>query len=243
MRLNRIIFGALLILGLSSTAWAQMDEIIVTGTRIDSSMPGLFMEKRGDFLLLEVSIENDSRDLKTRLKEINETMQGIIAKAAGDPSIELSIVDDNEFVRPLSMETFKSGIRGGSRPDTSRAFLKVKTAIPDQVADSYKLAQKLGEFVDGLNEVGRTDIDTYDDISVSVVNPYGYRKDLLSKITSEIRDLTGQLGPDYRAVISGLDAEMKWVRSGDLNLAFYIPYEFTILPTSIATYQVDVYEE
>ena len=237
MRLNRIIIGALLMLGLSTPALAQDDEIIVTATRADVSIPGLFMEKRGDFLLLEVSTENDSRDLKTRLKEINATMRGIISKAAADPTIELSIVDENEFVRPLSMETFKSGIRGGSRPDTSRAFLKVKTAIPDQVADSYKLAQKLGEFVDGLNEVGRTDIDTYDDISVSVVDPYGYRGELLSKITSEVRDLTGQLGPDYRAIVNGLDSEMHWVRSGDLNLAFYIPYEFIILPTSISNYQ------
>ena len=240
MTVFRTLLVASILAGASVPAWAQLDEVIVTATRSESSVPGVFLEKRGDFLLLEISIENDSREISTRLKEIDDTVKGIISAADRDPSIELSIIGENSFVRPLSQENYRSGIQGGSRPDTSIAYLKVKTAIPDQVADSYKLATKLSDFVDSLDEVGRTEIDTEDEISVSVVNPYAYRGELMALITSEINAISGQLGPDYRAIISGLDKEMDWVRSGDLNLAFYVPYSYDILPTSIDTYVKDV---
>jgi len=208
------------------------DEIIVTASRAGAS-PGIFLETKGDYLLLQVQIENDSRGLALRLSEISDTVDKIIAAAKQDPSIELSIIDGNSLVRPLSLENFKSGIRSGNRPDTSVAFLKVKTQIPDNVEDSFKLAAKLGEFVDDLEEVGRTRIKTSDEVAVSVVNPYQYRKQVLKLVLAEIKEVTETLGPDYRAVLSGIDGEVEWTRSGDLNLAFYLPYEYMILPTSL----------
>jgi len=222
-----------LALGLPLQASAQAeDEIVVTGVRASAS-PGIFLEKTGDFLLLNIQIENDSRGLDIRLKEISDTVDNIIEAAEADPSIELSIVGDGNMVRPLSLESFRTGIRSGKRPDTSVAFMKVKTAIPENVADSYRLATKLGAFVEDLEEVGRTEINASDEISVSVVNPYQYRKDVLKLVLSEIKEVTEALGPDYRAVITGIDGEVKWVRSGDLKLAFYLPYDYFIIPQSL----------
>ena len=234
------LLGAAMLLPM--TAYAQMDEIIVTGTRItnavdfdEDSTPGLFLEKKGDFLLLDVSIENDSRELTTRLRELNEAVQDFIAAAKENPDIELSIIDGN-FVRPLTRENYRDGIRGGSRPDTSMARLKVKTAIPDKVEDSYKLATRLSEFVDSIEEKDRTKIQTYNSISVSVVNPYQYRNELIELVVGEINAVTDSLGPEYRAVIRGLDRDLRWVRSGDLNLAFYLPYSYNIIPDTLHSY-------
>jgi len=236
------ILGTALLIPLS--AQAQMDEIIVTGSRINNtvefdedSTPGLFLEKRGDFLLLTVRIENDSRELTTRLKEINAAVQDFMAAAETNPDIKLSIIDDNDFVRPLTQQNFRDGIRGGARPDTSLATLKVKTAIPDKVEDSYKLATLLSEFVDGIEERDRTKIQTYNDISVSVVNPYQYREELIKLVISEVNNITDSLGPEYRAVITGLDKDLRWVRSGDLNLAFYLPYSYNIIPDTLHSYR------
>ncbi len=217
---------------------------MVTGTRIsntvefdEDSTPGLFLEKRGDYLLLEVRIENDSRELTTRLKEINVAVQDFMTAARANPDITLSIVDDNDFVRPLTQENFSDGFRGGVRPDTSVATLKVKTAIPDKVEDSYKLATLLSEFVDSIEEKDRTKIQTYNDISVSVVNPYQYRGELIKLVVSEVNAITDSLGPEYRAVIVGLDKDLRWVRSGDLNLAFYLPYSYNIIPDTLHSYR------
>ncbi len=237
--IKTLILGGLLA-GLSIPALAQLDEIIVTATKRVDSSPGIFLETKGDYLLLEVRIENDSRGIATRFNEISETVDNFISASRKDSAIELSIVDDG-FVRPLSKSNFKSGIMGGNRPDTSVAYLKVKTKIPDTVGDSYKLATKLGAFVDSIDKVGRTVIETEDEISVSVVNPYQYRQKVMDLVIIEINDITARLGPDYRAVITGLDKDVKWTRSGDLNLAFHIPYEFQIYPTSISTIIVPDY--
>jgi len=217
---------------LPEVSFAQ-DEIIVTATKRQDDGPGLFLEKRGDYLLLEVSIENDSRDFSTRTKELNVAVSDFIEAAQIDPDITLSIIDDNDFVRPLSEENFNDGIRSGPRPDTSVAYLKVKTQIPNEVKDSYKLANKLAVFVEDIQEKGRTKISTYDEISVSVVNPYQYRIEVMKLITDEVNDVTEALGPEYRVIMSGLDKELKWVRSGDLNLAFYLPYTYDIIPDTL----------
>jgi len=135
-----------------------MDEIIVTAQKRQEDGPGLFLEKRGDYLLLEVSIENDSRDFSTRTKEINIAVNDFIAAAEKDSDITLSIIDESDFVRPLTEENFNDGLRSGPRPDT------------------------------------------------------------------------------------GLDKELKWVRSGDLNLAFYLPYTYDIIPDTLHSIQ-RVYED
>lgn len=227
-------------LGLTLMAPLQVfaqDEIVVTGTRIDNSIPGIFLEKRGDFLLLEARVENDSRELSTRLKEIKATLDKFKAAAEENPEITLGIVDESDFVRPLSESNFSDSISYGSRPDTSVATLKVKTEIPENVIDSYKLAQMLSEFVDSIEEEDRTKITTYDEISVSVVDPFQYRVQVIKQVVDEVKLVTNGLGPEYRAIITGLDKELKWVRSGDLNLAFYLPYEYEIIPDTLHSIQ------
>jgi len=242
--MKKLLAASLLSLTLSVpiSAYAQMDEIVVTATKRQEDGPGLFLEKRGDYLLLEVSIGNDSRDLSTRTKEINIAVNDFISAAEKNSDITLSIIDESDFVRPLTEENFNDGLRSGSRPDTSIAYLKVKTQIPTEVKDSYKLANKLAVFVERIEEKGRTKISTYDEISVSIVDPYQYRTDVMKLITDEINDVTEALGPEYRVILSGLDKELKWVRSGDLNLAFYLPYTYDIIPDTLHSIQ-RIYED
>lgn len=246
-----IAFALIIIASLWPQYSAAQDEIIVTASRRVASPganpedhgPGIFVEKRGDFLLLEVRIENDSRELSTRLKEIGRTVDDFIAAAKENPDIELSIVDESSFVRPLTRDNYSDNIRFGNRPDTSVAILKVKTQIPERVEDSYKLAQMLSEFVDSIEEKDRTTINTYDEISVSVVNPYQYRKDVIKKVVQEVNAITEGLGPDYRVILTGLDKELTWTRSGDLNLAFFLPYSYDIIPNTLHSYPREVIEE
>lgn len=228
-------------------AAAQMDEIVVTGTRISAlnsdSAPGVTLEKQGNFFLLQVSLENDRRLATERTPEIMATMEKIVTAAESDPTITLSMIDDNNMVRPLTRSGFEDGIRRGNRPDTSIANLQLKTAIPANVTDSYSLATKLTDFADELTGEGRTTVDYYDDVQLSIVNPQQYRSELIRTITSEIRQTTTALGEDYRVILDGMDGRMKWSRSGDVHLTFYLPYEFIILPTSIKTYEPRIPED
>ncbi len=240
--MRAFILSVLMVFGFSVPAYAQLDEVIVTGSRIIDS-PGITIEKKGDFLLLEVNVENDSRELSVRIKEMNATIDNMIVAAKNDPEIILSLIDDNDFVRPLSKDTFHAGIRRGSRPDTSIATLKVKTNIPKKVGDSFKLALKLAEFVDRIDEVGRTKVVNYDEVSVSVVNPYQYRNEVRNEIIAEINTTTNALNGGYRVIINGLDGPVKWMRSGNLNLAFYMNYTYEIIPDTLTNYTKQYIEE
>ena len=227
-----LIAGLLLLAPVSHAQGGDFDEIIVTGVRkVDA--PAIFIEKRGDFLLLDVRVQNDSRERKERVQDLELTIAGIIEAAKTQPDIELSLVEDG-FVRPLTKLAFMDTIRPGNQPDTSYANLKVKTDIPAGDVEAYKLVSKLDKFVDSLDGVGRTTITTYEDVAVSIINPFQYRKEVREKVLEEMTATVERLGPDYSIIPRGLHKRVKWVRSGDLNLKFYMDYSYQIYPDNLS---------
>lgn len=223
-------------------SYAQnVDEIVVTGSRVARAdtfksaggAPGISVVKRGDFLLLEVFIESDSRQSSERLQEIADTVEAFMAAAERDPTIELSIIESGRTVRRLTSMNYQQGVTRGGRPDTSVARIRVKTAIPDEVVNSGELATKLSRFVDQIDEKGRVTIRSNGSTSVSVIDPYQYRTEVVSAVVKEIKAITDALGPEYVAVIEGLDRQVYWDREGDIDLAFSLPYTYEILPNTL----------
>lgn len=225
--------ASLLLLAPSSHAQSGgFDEIIVTATRkVDA--PAIFIEKRGDFLLLDVRVQNDSRERKERVRDLELTIAGIIEAAIEQPDVELSLVEDG-LVRPLTKLAFMDTVRPGNQPDTSFANLKVKTDIPKGEVEAYKLVRKLDDFVDSLEGVGRTTITTYENVAVSIINPFQYRNDVRDKVLEEMTSTVERLGPNYVIIPRGLDKQIRWVRSGDLNLKFYMDYSYQIYPENLS---------
>ena len=219
------------------------DEIIVTGTRaarassFDGGAPGVTYIRRGDFMLLEVRIESDAREQTERLSEIGATIEAFLDAAKADPSIEMSILESGTTVRKLTRSNYFQGISRGGRPDTSIARIRVKTAIPDEVENSAELATKLSRFVKTIEETGRITISTNGETSVSVLDPYQYRDEVVAKIVLEINDITDALGPEYVAIIKGLDRQVYWDRKGDIELAFSLPYSYEIIPDTLHSKQ------
>lgn len=219
----------------------DQDEIIVTGTRLsransfeeNGGAPGVELVKRGDFLLLGVTIESDARDASERMEEISETIDAFLEAAEADETIELSIIESGTTVRRLTQANFIQGVSYGGRPDTSVARIRVKTSIPDQVENSAELASKLSRFVNSVEEKGRITISTNGDTSVSVIDPYQYRDEVVAKVVDEINAITDALGPEYVAIIEGLDRQVYWDRKGDIDLAFSLPYSYEIIPNTL----------
>ena len=236
-----LLLTSLLLLAPSGHAQSgDFDEIIVTATR-QVNAPAIFIEKRGDFLLLDVRVQNDSRERKERIRDLELTIEGIIEAAKGQPDIELSLVEDG-FVRPLTQLAFMDTVRPGAQPDTSFANLKVKTDIPKGEVQAYKLVGRLDNFVDSLNGVGRTTVTTYEDVAVSVINPFQYREDVRDKVLDEMTSTLERLGPDYAIIPRGLDNQIRWVRSGDLNLKFFMDYSYQIYPETLSV-EVSIEDE
>tara|TARA_Y100000052_G_scaffold27590_2_gene37036 strand:+ start:27396 stop:28127 length:732 start_codon:yes stop_codon:yes gene_type:complete len=227
---------ALLTIGLTAPiASAQeyrQENVVVTGSRIES-LPGITLKRQGDFLLVDVRISSDSREYAMRTSEIEKTVDDLLAAAREKRDISVN-VDAGGLIYPLlSSEGLPLSV--GSRPDTSYTDLILRTPIPKNVGDIQPLVTKLETFANSIKGEGRATIDADDVPDVSVVNPDQYRMDVIDAILDEVDKVTKRLGPNYRVILTGLDKRMKSRNTDNINVTFYIPYSYTIVPTSMTT--------
>ena len=223
---------ALVVLCFSLCANAQ-EEIIVTGSRINSdySLPGVVLNIRGDFLLLEVIVINDTRDRESRENEIYQTLENALSAANQANDIELSLVED-DFVISLTEENYRVQLNSGNRPDTSQARIRVKTDISDD-NEAENLIRLMEDFVDSIPVVGRTELQVFNSADISIVSPSQYRAEIIELFAQDINLVTSSLGTEYRVIVEGIDQPVQWVRSGALELSLFIPYSYTVLPESV----------
>ena len=69
---------------LASGAQAQVETVVVTGSRIgyDSEAPNVTLPQRADHLVTKVRVVCDTRDLEKRRDELRQTLRSMIAEAA-----------------------------------------------------------------------------------------------------------------------------------------------------------------
>jgi hypothetical protein len=214
-----------------------VEEIVVTASSKEGGrIPGTSLKRPGDFILLEVTVRNDSRDAETRKKEIYDTLRAVIAAANKDQSIELSVIGDNSLVLPLKLDSATLVLTRDKLPDTSVTTISVKTRIPGRVGNSSALVAKLKDFVSGIKPVGRTLIDKDGDVEISIVNPAQYRDRVIELFAEDVKKVTSALGPDYKVVAHGIDSPIQWVRSGMLEVSIFAPYGYDVLPASVTSY-------
>ncbi|HET8698799.1 MAG TPA: hypothetical protein VFO94_15025 [Gammaproteobacteria bacterium] len=218
-------------------ALAQLEEIVVTGSRVDSR-PGVFLQRNADFLLLQVSVTNDTREQKAREEEIYKTLRDALAAAERQRDVEISVVTAEDLVYPLTPSNYRIELRNGGRPDTSTATISVKTAVPAKGADGPALTSKLRKFVADLPVTGRTLLQPVGEVEISVVGPHQYRGEIVKLVTGEARQVATDLGGDYRIVLEGIDRPVQWFRLGVLELGLFVPYKYTVIPQSVTAVTV-----
>lgn len=220
---------AILIAGGACTApaWAQLEEVVVTGQRISgedySSIPAVVLTRRADFLVQRVQLSNDTRAEAARVNELQQTIRDMVSDAAKRPGIALSYGD--EFLIPISTNAVEVElVPGGSRPDTSRASIYVKMALGEK-DDVPAAIASLKSFIKKARVAGRTEIFPEGDVGLSLVTPEKYRYDIIARITEDARKLRQTVGAQCRIEISGLSNRVSWQRSDVSELTLYIPYE------------------
>ncbi len=216
----------------------DLEEIVVTGSAIERDLPGQRLVRKGDFLLLRVAINNDAREEDQREKEIHQTLLAAIKKANRQNGIEMSSVTPSGFVVPLTEANHRIELNNGSRPDTSTAAFRVKSAIPEGVKDGEALVLNLRRFVNELKMTGRTLVDIDSDVEISIVSPSQYRDQVVQLMAKDAKNITSALGEDYRVIVNGIDKPVEWARVGSLNVSIYIPYSYIVVPTNIQSYNV-----
>src|SRR5215831_17512996 len=130
MNNKTLILALACLVGRVALAQESLQEVVVTGMRSESSVPGTSLKRPGDFILLTVQVSNDSRDQKTRKDEITATLRAMLAAAGKNQGIELSVIGDNNMVLPLKLDSATLSLVNGKRADTSETTISVKTRIP-----------------------------------------------------------------------------------------------------------------
>lgn len=229
----------LAVLGAGGPALAQDDEIIVTASRYvdryeDFVLPHVAIKRRADFAVAEMTIESDSRDLRLRREELEQTLAelGRRARAAGPVTVALleeSEEDDGETrVKPYGLAEALEAIGGGLRPDTSRVTVLLRTAITaDDTLEAVEA--RLDAFVRQLPKPGRISLSVGSP-DLTLVDPAQYRAQLIAAIGADARTIITAIGPGQAVEIEGLENRVAWRRTGDLELTVFAPHRLRIVP-------------
>ena len=208
-------------------AWAQLDEIVVTGERVSgddySRIPAIVLEHGADFLVQRIELTNDTRAADARAKELHLTIRDMVTDATKRPGIALSYGDD--FLIPITANSYEVPLSSvGKKPDTSSTDIYVKMALgaKDNVPEGIAA---LADFIKKARVSGRTEIRAKEDVGLSLVAPEKYRYDIIAKITEDARKLQSAIGARCKIEISGLSNRVSWKRSDVSTLTLYIPYQ------------------
>lgn len=245
--MHRSIIAGALALAVAATAWpaavvAQADsnvgEIVVTASRRDSDdegggaamrQPHVVLFHRADNLVVDLVVECDTRDESDRIAELKATLRNVVGAASAD-AIELGVQDEDAgVVVPFKLEGLDSMLSSGSRADTSRVSIVVKTRIRE--GDTFEAATgRIDAFIRKIKGVGRAQATRGDEWSLTLVSPRQYRTAVVAAIAKDAGETAAALGADYRVQLTGLERPIAWSRSGPLELALYIPYAMTVTP-------------
>jgi len=228
--MTRIVFALTLALAIGAPSWAQVDEVVVTGSRISgddySAIPAVVLQRRADFLVQRIVLTNDTRAEGARIKELHQTIRDMVSDASKKTGIALSYGD--EFLIPISATANEVVLTtGGERPDTTATSVNVKMALAEKDDVTAAIAS-LRAFIKNARISGRTEIRPQGDVGLSLVAPEKYRYEIISKITADAQKLRGAVGPTCRIQLSGLANRVSWQRSDVSELTLYIPYQIQL---------------
>jgi len=215
----------------------ETEELLVTAARTDRIVvPGASLKRPADFLLQRLKVSNDAPEEKTRKDEILDTLRQMSAAAARDKDIEISLLADYRTVIPMKLDVAALKLTRGGRAATSEVMICIKTRVTPGASNAAALFAKLKAFQSSIKPAGRSAIDIVGDPELTVVNPEQYREPVIKLYAADSKLVTASLGQDYRVVTKGIDRQLQWIRDGLVDVIFYIPYEYDVLPINVTSY-------
>ena len=131
-------------------------------------------------------------------------------------------------VNPYSVDVAEAAIRNGSRPDTSRVVVLLRTPVSAQ--DTIVSVQdRLDAFVRALPKPGRVSL-SIDDPELTLVDPAQYRADVITAIGRDAKAIIDSGGPGQAVELEGLENQLVWRRTGDLELTVFLPHRLKLVP-------------
>ncbi len=234
--MRRVMVGALtVLLAMPVPALAQNEgaaEIIVTAQRRASedyapTMPAVGLRRSADFAVQEVTISGDTRDAERRASEIYEMVRGAILAA---PAHGIVLAYGSSVLTKLTLDNYRAlALAKDNRPDSSKIMFLAKARL-GAGTDLRDAQARITSYIKTVTPVGRAQIETSDDLTLSVVAPDQYRGAIIDAVSKDARAVAAQVGDGYGVQIDGLNQPVEWARAGLGEVLLYIPYRLTILP-------------
>ncbi|MEZ5956733.1 MAG: hypothetical protein R3C27_05910 [Hyphomonadaceae bacterium] len=213
------------------------EAVVVTGTRLarsdvqamaEMAMPHITLRKRADSVVVDLYVRNDTRDAAARASEMRQALRGLEARARAG-GVTLALIDATSgIVRPFSLEIAERSIGSGGAPDTSMLAIHLRTNV--QANDTLdSINERIRAFVSAAPHPGRTEL-TPGTVNLVLNNPEQYHAPLVAAISTEGRSITEQLGSGYGVTVTGLERQVSWRRTGELELTLFLPYTLMVVP-------------
>lgn len=237
---GRTLMIAALAACLAMPAAAQDDSeeaIVVTGTRLARQdfqaieampMPHVTLRKRADSVVVDLLVRNDTRDAAQRAAEMRQALRGLEARARTG-GVTLALIDATSgIVRPFSMEIAERSMTSGGAVDTSALTIHLRTNV-QQTDTLDSINARIRAFVTAAPHPGRTEMIP-GIINLVLNNPEQFHAPLVTEIAGEGRTVASQLGEGYGVSVTGLERQVAWRRTGELELTLFLPYTLMVTP-------------
>lgn len=207
----------------------SLESVVVTGSRISYrdlvDTPAVSITRPGDYLLLPLTLVNDTRNEQGRKDEIHATIQKMLARAGQ----QFEIVHGETFTTRISKDNYRIALDNDpKRPDVNQVSLFVRTAIAGKPERAEEMTLALRAFIDKAERVGRTEIDVAKETALSLNRPERFRHDIVKAIADDTVKVRTVLGEGCKVLISGLSSRIEWERVSVSELMLYIPYTMDI---------------
>jgi hypothetical protein len=232
MKLARV---ALLLAFLAATAAAQdgnqsLETIVVTGSRISYrdllDTPAVSITRPADYLLLSITLVNDTRSEDSRRNEIYATIQKMLHQTGKRFQLEYG---GDAFISELTDQNYRIPLeKDEKRADVNKVSLYVRTSINGDAGKAEELTQALHDFVTKAERVGRTEIEPDKETALSLARPERFRYELIKAIADDTEKVRATLGAGCDVSLDGLSSRIEWHRVSASELMLEIPYKMEI---------------
>jgi hypothetical protein len=232
----RALFLSVSLIAMSAPALAQDDEqIVVTGARIreydPDELPHALLRHRADFIIMSLNVSCDTRDISQRRAEIRQALQSLQQRAHGG-AVTLALTDDDagvvrEFTLAAADELIAAD-QSDRRPDTSHVVIQLRTPVAaNDTLDA--IHARINQFVAAAPKPGRVEMELGDSQLV-LTNPEQYRPYLLRQMATDGAAAAALLGSGYGVELDGIEHQVAWRRTSDLELTLFIPHHMNVMP-------------
>jgi hypothetical protein len=199
------------------------DYLATNNTNSSAAQPVIGLQRKADFVVVQVSFSSDTRDATARKNEIHTMLKAALDQA-GSAGFQLN--SGNPVLKPITKANYKDlPIAWAGREDTGQIAVQVTVPFTTTIVDVNK---RIDAFVKTLPRTGRGEIVRLVGQQLGVRDPKQYRSAIIALIAEDVRKNAARFGPDYRGSVVGLDKGVLWVQKNDSEVFLFLPYSYRI---------------